>query len=555
MPRRLRRVLAPLVAWRTYKGWTHLILGGALLVPFVMLAILVLGATIAPQGLGGLLLVLGVVAASVPLAGGVAYFIPTFRAVEAVAARDLLDVPLEDVDGDAYSPAARRRTAVWVVAHLGASAVVCSLTLTVPPSALYLAAQPIVDRGDGESLAMGLWKPCVAAVMCAGLVYVVATATSVLRRMAPSLLGPTPEARLSALERQAERLAQRNRLARELHDSVGHALSIITVQAGAAQRVQAADPAFVTGALTAIEDASRRALEDLDHVLGLLREDAEAGRRPQPTLADLARLVESTKAAGVKLEVDVSGAVGGVPPAVSREAYRIVQEGLTNALRHAPQVPVSLRVAIGVDTLDIDVTNPMPFVPGGPAGPPLGAAASGAGSGGGSATSGSRHASSRPEAGPGGRSGPVASRPPHSGPGAPAGSGPGPGRPAARPGPGAAAAASSAGGSAGPGSGGEPGRSGPGRSAGSGADASVEAGSGREPGRSGAGESPVSGRGRGSGLASPNGGSWTGAGRQGGGRGLAGIRERVTVLRGTMVAGAEAGCWRLAVSLPLRSPS
>src|SRR5829696_3579967 len=547
MLRSARITPAPLVAWRTYKGWTHLILGGALLVPFVMLAILVLGATIAPEGLGGLLLVLGVVAASVPLAGGVAYFIPTFRAVEAVAARDLLDVPLEDVDGDAYSPAARRRTAVWVVAHLGASAVVCSLTLTVPPSALYLAAQPIVDRGDGESLAMGLWKPCVAAVMCAGLVYVVATATSVLRRMAPSLLGPTPEARLSALERQAERLAQRNRLARELHDSVGHALSIITVQAGAAQRVQAADPAFVTGALTAIEDASRRALEDLDHVLGLLREDAEAGRRPQPTLADLDRLVESTKAAGVKLEVDVSGAVGGVPPAVSREAYRIVQEGLTNALRHAPQVPVSLRVAIGVDTLDIDVTNPMPFVPGGPAGAPLGAAASGAGSGGGSATSGSRHASSRPEAGPGGRSGPVASRPPHSGPGAPAGSGSAPG--------GAAAAVSNAGGSAGPGSGGEPGRSGPGRSAGSGADVSVEAGSGREPGRSGAGESPVSGRGRGSGLASPNEGSWTGAGRQSGGRGLAGIRERVTVLRGTMVAGAEAGCWRLAVSLPLRSPS
>ena len=382
MPRRLARALAPLVAWRTYKGWTHLILGGALLVPFVMLAILVLGATIAPDGLGGLLIVLGVVAGSVPLAGVVAYFIPTFRAVEAVAARDLLDVPLEDVDGDAHTPAARRRTAAWVVAHLGAASVVCSLTLTVPVSALYLAVQPIVDGGSGRSFALSLWRPLVAVVMCAGLVYLVAAATYVLRRLAPSLLGPTPEARLSALERQAERLAQRNRLARELHDSVGHALSIITVQAGAAKRVQAADPAFVGGALTAIEDASRRALEDLDHVLGLLREDAEAGRRPQPTLADLDRLVASTRAAGVTLEVDVTGPVGGVPPAVSREAYRIVQEGLTNALRHAPQVPVSLRAHIGIDTLDIAITNPLAAsraVPAVPAGAGTPAAVAGAG--------------------------------------------------------------------------------------------------------------------------------------------------------------------------------
>ena len=90
-------------------------------------------------------------------------------------------------------------------------------------------------------------------------------------------------------------LAERNRLARELHDSVGHALSIVTVQAGAAGRVLGGDPEFARQALTAIETSARNGLRDLDHVLGLLRDDA-ASRAPTPTLADLQRLVDSSRA-------------------------------------------------------------------------------------------------------------------------------------------------------------------------------------------------------------------------------------------------------------------
>ncbi|WP_344956855.1 sensor histidine kinase, partial [Actinomadura miaoliensis] len=172
-----------------------------------------------------------------------------------------------------------------------------------------------------------------------------------------------PAERLAAVQARARRLAERNRLARELHDSVGHALSVVTLQAGAARRVLDADPAFAREALGAIEESARAALEDLDHVLGLLREDGSRGAAPQPTLDDLDRLLEQTRLAGVKLDAAVDADVARVPAAVSREAYRIVQEGLTNALRHAGKVPVRLRVTLRDEHLEVLMTNPL----GGPA--------------------------------------------------------------------------------------------------------------------------------------------------------------------------------------------
>jgi signal transduction histidine kinase len=184
--------------------------------------------------------------------------------------------------------------------------------------------------------------------------------------MAPALLGPSPSERIAALEAQAGQLAERNRLARELHDSVGHALAVTTLQAAAAQRLLDTDPGFVRTALAAIEEAGRGAAEELDHVIGLLREQDRGRPAPPPTLADLDRLVADARAAGLELDVDVGGAVDQAPAAVSREGYRIVQEGLTNAVRHGGWAPVSLRLAVAGRTLEIELTNPLrPGAPGG----------------------------------------------------------------------------------------------------------------------------------------------------------------------------------------------
>lgn len=108
-------------------------------------------------------------------------------------------------------------------------------------------------------------------------------------------------------------------MARELHDSVGHALSLVTIQAAAARRVLASDPEFAETALGAIETSARAALADLDHVLGLLRDDRRpgSGTAPQATLEELDRLVEASRAGGITITVERSGELELLPAAVS----------------------------------------------------------------------------------------------------------------------------------------------------------------------------------------------------------------------------------------------
>lgn len=185
-----------------------------------------------------------------------------------------------------------------------------------------------------------------------------AGAGALLARWAPRLLGPTPADRLAAAEQRAAELAVRNRLARELHDSVGHALSAVTLQAGAARRVFDSDPAFVREALAAIEETTRRTVGELDSVLGLLRQgDDEAAGGAGPGLAGLDGLLSHT---GVKVSYTAAGDLATVPELVSREAYRIVQEGLSNALRHGGAAPVALRIAVDGEEVEIVMENPMP---------------------------------------------------------------------------------------------------------------------------------------------------------------------------------------------------
>jgi len=147
------------------------------------------------------------------------------------------------------------------------------------------------------------------------------------------------KARAARLEaEEGERAAravvdERLRIARELHDVIGHSISLITVQAEAAARSARTNPDAVPGFLTRISAASRQALAEMRHVLAVLRPDAEAELSPQPGLADLGELVERLNAGGLETRLDVEPM--DLSPGVALAVYRIVQESLTNVLNHA----------------------------------------------------------------------------------------------------------------------------------------------------------------------------------------------------------------------------
>jgi signal transduction histidine kinase len=145
-----------------------------------------------------------------------------------------------------------------------------------------------------------------------------------------------PVRREQAAEARRIVIEERTRIARELHDVVAHRVSLMTVQAGAAKAVAAEDPEGALKAMGAVEEAGRQALDELRHLLGVLRPESDLdGLGPQPGLADLPRLVEQTRGAGLDVSLAADGVSAGLPARVDLFAYRIVQEALTNVLKHA----------------------------------------------------------------------------------------------------------------------------------------------------------------------------------------------------------------------------
>ncbi|CAN5236970.1 sensor histidine kinase [soil metagenome] len=150
------------------------------------------------------------------------------------------------------------------------------------------------------------------------------------------------EARLAATTAKSELEAERTRIARELHDVVGHALTVMVVQAGAGESVLDGDPATTRKALQTIAHQGREALKDMDRMLNVLHGDSPRTRLPQ--LEDLNELV--TGVAGPSVTLDIEGDPAKVPTSVSLAGFRIVQEALTNALRHSQAKQVEVHVAI-----------------------------------------------------------------------------------------------------------------------------------------------------------------------------------------------------------------
>jgi signal transduction histidine kinase len=173
------------------------------------------------------------------------------------------------------------------------------------------------------------------------------------------------EERAAQLERAQAELAhqavaaERLRIARELHDVVAHAMSVIAVQAGVGAHVIDAQPEEARRALAAIEVASRGGLAELRRLLGVLRDDteAQASRLPTPGLADVEALVTRTAEAGVEVDVSIEGERSVLPPGVDLAVYRIVQEALTNVVKHAGVARARVVVSYGPADVAVEVTD------------------------------------------------------------------------------------------------------------------------------------------------------------------------------------------------------
>jgi signal transduction histidine kinase len=177
------------------------------------------------------------------------------------------------------------------------------------------------------------------------------------------------ERRLSAraleLERERDERArvavaeERARIARELHDVVAHAISVVVVQArGGRAQLRAGEQQQSLDAFDAIERTGEQALGEMRRLLGLLRQDdEELARSPQPSLARLESLAAHVRASGLPVEVRIEGEMPQLPPGVDLSAYRIVQEALTNALKHAGPASAHVRVVYGPRAVEVEVTD------------------------------------------------------------------------------------------------------------------------------------------------------------------------------------------------------
>ena len=210
-----------------------------------------------------------------------------------------------------------------------------------------------------------VYEPASLVVMAGaiGVTVVAAWALGDLRRArVQQVAGLEERARLLELERDQEmRLAataERARIAREMHDVVAHSLSVVIAQADGGRYAGQADPAAATSALEQISATGRQALTDMRSLLGVLREDGGQEFAPQPDVAAIDRLVADVQASGLDVDLIVEGAPVAMPAGPQLAAYRIVQESLTNVLKHAgPASRAWVRLHWRPDALEVAVLD------------------------------------------------------------------------------------------------------------------------------------------------------------------------------------------------------
>ena len=272
---------------------------------------------------------------------------PLLTLVTLVSAVSIEALAGYQVIGSGYWAAA---TAVLIVAVFGEGRSVALGGLVAVVGLIVVFA---ADRGDIS------WGSLVATWAFYSFIYTLGIVVRIYRATATRA---ESRAALFAADRGArarEAVAnERARLARELHDSVGHALNVVVLQAGGAQRILATKPERAGEALAAIETAGRQALADIERVLGILRERGdEDAFDAQPRFAQLDVLVERVRAAGLPVELHVEGEPRRLAPSMDLSAYRIVQEALTNTIKHAGRAHAWIAVRWADDHLDIEALD------------------------------------------------------------------------------------------------------------------------------------------------------------------------------------------------------
>jgi signal transduction histidine kinase len=261
-----------------------------------------------------------------------------------------------------FTVAVHRRFAVAALVGLGSLA----------SNAVFCVLRPEQATPVLESIAWG--SAFFAVVFCWGMV--VRSRRQLVHVLRDRAERAESEQQLRVTQARA---LERTRIAREMHDVLAHRISLLSLHAGALEIHPGAAPAEVAGAAGVIRASAHQALQDLREVIGVLREPAgeDAPERPQPTLRELPALADESRAAGVRVRLDVQVDDGAdLPAGTGRAAYRIVQEGLTNARKHAPGTTVQVSVAGGAGAgLTIDIRNPAPV------GPPAATVIPGAGTG------------------------------------------------------------------------------------------------------------------------------------------------------------------------------
>lgn len=207
----------------------------------------------------------------------------------------------------------------------------------------------------------GDWASEVIVVFTSGVAMIVGEFVHARQRMTVEL---AEERQVSASERELRSVVEeRSRIARELHDVVAHHMSMVTVQAETARFRHEGLPAAAVREFTEIAQVARSSLSELRGLLSTLRDEgADPSRTPQPTLADLPALVDRITAAGTPVMLTVATNTTDLPQVVQLAVYRIVQEGLSNVVRHAGNVHTWVNITRPEKTLEIEVTNERPSV-------------------------------------------------------------------------------------------------------------------------------------------------------------------------------------------------
>jgi signal transduction histidine kinase len=267
---------------------------------------------------------------------------------------------------------------LWTRHQIPAALVLAALAALSPaatPAATAMAAVtarlrpapvaiPIATAGIAGHVLQGLWRHVPLELgwwtLCAAAIYAALTGWGAWARTRSELLLSLHERAVRAEREQAERLRrakldERSRIAREMHDTLAHHLTLIATTAGAIEYRPDADPAATQAAAGRVRAAAGDALVELREILRILRTDQDE-LRPARGVADIETLVDQARADGTQVSWERNGHEDP-PPAVGLAAYRIVQEALTNARRHAPGAPVEIALTTGPGRLDLAVVN------------------------------------------------------------------------------------------------------------------------------------------------------------------------------------------------------